>query len=928
LHCDIYFMTGQTNEKVNPFHIGCDERTSYGHVSAMASKEQAALQLAQDKLVNHYKPYGHSTKRLYYDREITITATENHVNRLKCQLIQAPAGEHEKICERYIRTLNSIMRSISASVPFKIPAKLNTHLLKHTVQLTNIVPNTKTGAMSPKMMVQHEKCDARQLTLKFGDWGIFKTTVGTVKGIVVGIDENSRNTCHIWSPDTDQYYHPSIKNFEKTPIDIGAIQRINDIATNKGFTKGDFFVTEEGAPLPELLSDEEAEKQDDDDNEIYSHDLIPESSLPDIEGAVETIDTVMSETAMPEMTSAAPTATRSTAEAVEIAIEVTASSATLPTAAASAAIEVSIFPPQTAETSAPKSNRISADKAISAQETTQTPRVRTQTKSFVNATVRVKETVLNIALKKMLQTDRGTASATKEIKQFLDLQVFKPRLHSSLTKDEKANTINIHMFGKEKRTHDELKTRGVGLGNHQHKELYQQTDTSSPTVKTDTIMLQLGIAAYENRYVSTMDIPGAYLHAEAGTAAGLPVVIVRINPAIGEIMLSLQPDLKQYLHIDGCLYMECMKALYGLIESAYLWYKTFCAQLYKLGYTRSDYDLCFFYNKTCGTQISLHVDDTLITAKHPSHTQRLTNHMTKQYGGATVHSLEKEGSLDFLAMRITKPKEGGLRIDQQQFIEKSMKKFNITTFAKSPADDNLFDIDDSSPPSSDKARFVSALMTCMYASLRSRPDTVLAVTWLTTRAQNPTKQDDKKLLRLMSYLNKTAILGKRLKPSSLQIFSMADASFNVHPDMKGHTGTIISLGSESGVIASRSAKQKIQGRSSTESELYALHDVLSGTQWARNILEELGYKQDATTIFQDNKSTICLGEKGHSNDGKAKHIKAKYFYAKHLIDGGVIKLKYLPTNEMTADILTKPLNGIKFITFRRLLLGEDPVEDN
>jgi hypothetical protein len=43
-----------------------------------------------------------------------------------------------------------------------------------------------------------------------------------------------------------------------------------------------------------------------------------------------------------------------------------------------------------------------------------------------------------------------------------------------------------------------------------------------------------------------------------------------------------------------------------------------------------------------------------------------------------------------------------------------------------------------------------------------------------------------------------------------------------------------------------------------------------------------------------------------------KHIKAKYFLIKDYYDGGVIYVKFCPTNHMWADVLTKLLQGQKF----------------
>eukprot|EP01035_Chromulina_nebulosa_P068849 gene68849-94353_t len=51
-----------------------------------------------------------------------------------------------------------------------------------------------------------------------------------------------------------------------------------------------------------------------------------------------------------------------------------------------------------------------------------------------------------------------------------------------------------------------------------------------------------------------------------------------------------------------------------------------------------------------------------------------------------------------------------------------------------------------------------------------------------------------------------------------------DASFLSHSDLKGHSGCVITLGLDGGIMATLSRKQKILTRSSTESELVAIDD--------------------------------------------------------------------------------------------------------
>jgi hypothetical protein len=55
-------------------------------------------------------------------------------------------------------------------------------------------------------------------------------------------------------------------------------------------------------------------------------------------------------------------------------------------------------------------------------------------------------------------------------------------------------------------------------------------------------------------------------------------------------------------------------------------------------------------------------------------------------------------------------------------------------------------------------------------------------------------------------------------------------------------------------------------------------------------------------------SVLLLEKNGHILSSKqTKHIKARYFLIKDYYDAGEIDVKIFPTNEMWADVLTKPL---------------------
>ena len=145
------------------------------------------------------------------------------------------------------------------------------------------------------------------------------------------------------------------------------------------------------------------------------------------------------------------------------------------------------------------------------------------------------------------------------------------------------------------------------------------------------------------------------------------------------------------------------------------------------------------------------------------------------------------------------------------------------------------------------------------------------------------------------------------------------ASFAVHGDMKSHTGGVISLGK--GPVYVRSSKQRLTSKSSTEAELIGVSDTLPQIVWTREFLEQQGYVSSPAKIFQDNQSTIVLANKGFSTSDKTRHIGIRYFFVKDRIDAGEVVVEYLPTEDMLADMMTKPLQGSLFRKLRSLLMN-------
>ena len=86
--------------------------------------------------------------------------------------------------------------------------------------------------------------------------------------------------------------------------------------------------------------------------------------------------------------------------------------------------------------------------------------------------------------------------------------------------------------------------------------------------------------------------------------------------------------------------------------------------------------------------------------------------------------------------------------------------------------------------------------------------------------------------------------------------------------------------------------------------------------WLRKLISDL-FDQipESTIIYCDNQSCIRLSEHLVFHE-RLKHIEIKYYFIRDKVQEGEVKLKYIPIDEKTADILTKPLSRIKFAYFR------------
>ena len=110
-----------------------------------------------------------------------------------------------------------------------------------------------------------------------------------------------------------------------------------------------------------------------------------------------------------------------------------------------------------------------------------------------------------------------------------------------------------------------------------------------------------------------------------------------------------------------------------------------------------------------------------------------------------------------------------------------------------------------------------------------------------------------------------------------------------------------------------SRKIKINTTSSTQSKIVGVHDCSPQVMWTKYFLQNQELNVDTSFFYQDNKSAILLAKNGcASRSNCTKHINIRYYFIQDHVENGDVTMVHCPTDEMTGDYFTKPLQGAKF----------------
>jgi hypothetical protein len=525
---------------------------------------------------------------------------------------------------------------------------------------------------------------------------------------------------------------------------------------------------------------------------------------------------------------------------------------------------------------------------------------------------------------------KGVAAAHKELQQLHDRVVFEPISTNEMTTLERKRAMESLIFLNEKRDGETVKARMCANGSTQRAYISRE-EASSPTAASEAIITTGVIDAKQRRDVMTLDIPNAFVQTEI--ALDGDKIIMKIRGQLIDILLEICPGVYDaYVVNEGrhkILYVRMLRALYGMLVSSILYYKKFRKDIEAIGFEVNPYDICVANRTVYGKQqtVTWHVDDLKSSHVNPKVNDEFAEWCEKTYGSDDLgHVKVVRGKVhDYLAMIMDFTQDGALKVDMKYYIQGMLDEFpyEVKPGKTRPWTEKLLKVQEDAKKLDEKRRsiFHTFVMKGMFLCKRARPDIDPAISFLSSRVNDANEGDWKKLLRVMSFMKGTIDDVLTLEADDTNTLTWyIDVAFAVHGDMKSHTGAVFTMGK--GSIISSSTKQKVNSRSSTESEMIGVDDKIAKVLWMKRFLEWQDFAVKLNIIYQDNTSSIKLEENGKSSSGKrTRHFDIKYFYVTDLVGRNEVKIEYCSTDEMLADYMTKPLVGGKFKLFRDRIMN-------
>ncbi|KAH9668128.1 retrovirus-related pol polyprotein from transposon RE1 [Citrus sinensis] len=446
------------------------------------------------------------------------------------------------------------------------------------------------------------------------------------------------------------------------------------------------------------------------------------------------------------------------------------------------------------------------------------------------------------------------------------------------------------------------KAQFVAKGFHQTAGVYY-SETYSPVVKSSTVRVILSLAVMQGWNIRQIDINNAFLN--------------------GDLIEDVYMQQPEDFVLEGGYICKLNKALYGLKQAPRAWYDKLKGCLTDWNFTNSKADTSLFIRHDIKgiILVLIYVDDVLVTGPDSVLLEAFITNLSK------VFALKDLGLVSyFLGIEVSYT-DHGMHLSQTKYIKDLLAKASMqncketetpfsTGYKLERAAKGLLGAEFENP-----TLYRSIVGGLQYLIL-TRPDIAYSVHKLSQYLSAPTLQHWLACKKVLRYLQATITHGLyiqqegTLETIGLTGYSDADWACDID-DRKSIGAYCIFLGNN--LVSWSSKKQAIVAQSSTESEYRALSAASSELTWLQSLFFELKIiKLPTPVLWCDNQGAGDLA-KNPVFHSKSKHIELDVHYIRDKVLNKELEVRYIPTEEQVADVLTKPLSFPKFSYFRSKL---------
>ena len=169
---------------------------------------------------------------------------------------------------------------------------------------------------------------------------------------------------------------------------------------------------------------------------------------------------------------------------------------------------------------------------------------------------------------------------------------------------------------------------------------------------------------------------------------------------------------------------------------------------------------------------------------------------------------------------------------------------------------------------------------------------------------------------MLRYLSGTKNLALRYYKCGGVLTGYSDSDWaGDYDDRHSTSGNLFMFGGAA--ICWSSRKQPVVALSTAESEYIALSAATQEAAWLQKLLTDLRMPSRPIVLMENNQGAIALTQNPVAHS-KNKHIDIRFHFIREAPEKGMIQIKYSPSEDMLADLLTKPLPKITFTKLHQL----------